>query len=416
MQNELKKDILKTVTRLAQAGEWAKVIIEYQKLLQMDPDDISLHNSMGDALAKIDEDRKAFEQYLIVLDDYQKKGNITKIPFLYKKIAKLNPRKFDLDGKALHDKLSKMTEAQDFFNKGDYTRAIPALKEANKLDKDNLEVLNQLGEACEKQMLIGDAVEAYEKALRLYLTAGKSAEAIDLAKRILTLDKTNIDASAMMAEDMIRNGKKEQAADMFKDVLITVAEKNDIVLGRNIAKRAMDLSIEYGKQFYAYFLFKENKVEEAKEILETEYAPTQEEKVLLGKIYYKTMEYDKAKAVLLSMDPEVIEQNDEILEQIGDVLLKLTEHKKSAEYYYRAFKLLISQGRLDAAISMGHKVLNVDTENVELHEQLVEIYTKKNMKSQMIDEYTKLAKIYDKQGRAEESLGVKQVLAKLKMI
>ncbi len=416
MQNESKKDILKTVTRYAQAGEWVKVIREYQKLLEMDPNDISLLNSMGDALSKIDEDRKAFEFYLKVLDDYQKKGNISKIPFLYRKIAKLNPRKFDLDGKALHDKISKIIEAQDFYDKGDYTRAIPALKDAHKLDKNSIEVLEKLGEACEKQMLIGDAVEAYVKVLKLYLTGNKAAEAIVIAKKTLELDKTNIDATAMIAEEMIRNGKRDEAAEMFKDVLITVAEKNDIPQGRDIAKRAMELQIEYGKQFYAYFLFKEGRVEEAKKLLESEYALTQEEKVLLGKIYYKTMEYEKAKAVLLSMDPEVIKQNVEILEQIGDVLLKLTEHKNAAGYYYTAFLLLKKEEKLDAAIGMGHKVTNVDTENAELHEQLAEIYTKKNMKVQMIDEYTKLAKLYDKHGKTEESMKVKQALSKLKMI
>jgi tetratricopeptide (TPR) repeat protein len=415
-ENESKKDILKTVTRYAQAGEWIKVIMEYKKLLAMDPEDISLMNSMGDALSKVDEDRKAFEFYLKVLEDYQKKGNITKVPFMYKKIARLNPRKFDLDGKALHDKISKIMEAQDFFDKGDYTRAIPALKDAHKLDKTSVEVLVKLGEACEKQMLIGDSVEAYVKAIKLYIAGNKQVEGIEIARKVLELDKTNIDASAMMAEDMIRNGKRDQAAEMFKDVLITVAEKNDAVLGREIAKRAMDLGIEYGKQFYAYFLFKENKVEEAKKILESEYALTQEEKILLGKIYYKTHEYEKAKTVLLSMDPEIINSNDEILEQIGDVLLKLTEHRKAGEYYYRAFKMLKAANRLDAAISMSNKVQNVDTENPELHEILAEIYTTKNMKTQMIDEYAKLSKIYDKQGRKEEFMKVQQILAKLKML
>jgi len=265
-------------------------------------------------------------------------------------------------------------------------------------------------------MLIGDSVEAYEKAIKLYIAGNKQAEGIEIARKVLELDKTNIDASAMMAEDMIRNGKKDQAAEMFKDVLITVAEKNDAALGREIAKRAMDLQIEYGKQFYAYFLFKENKVEEAKKILESEYALTQEEKILLGKIYYKTQEYAKAKTVLLSMDPEIINSNDEILEQIGDVLLKLSEHKKAGEYYYRAFKMLKAANRLDAAISMSNKVQNVDTENPELHEILAEIYTAKNMKIQMIDEYAKLSKIYDKQGKREEFMKVQQILAKLKML
>lgn len=82
---ENKKDILKTVTRYAQAGQWDKVIKEYEKLLQMDPDDVSLHNSIGDALAKVGQDRKAFEHYLVVLKDYQKRDNLQKSVFYTKK-------------------------------------------------------------------------------------------------------------------------------------------------------------------------------------------------------------------------------------------------------------------------------------------------------------------------------------------
>ena len=37
---EQKKDILKTVTRYAQSGDWMKVIEEYKKLIAMDPEDI----------------------------------------------------------------------------------------------------------------------------------------------------------------------------------------------------------------------------------------------------------------------------------------------------------------------------------------------------------------------------------------
>lgn len=416
MATENKKDILKTVTRYAQAGEWDKVIKEYEKLLQIDPNDVSLHNSIGDALAKVDQDRKAFEHYLIVLKDYQQKENFAKIGFLYKKIAKLNPRKFDLEGKALHERLVKITEAQEFFYKGDFSRAIPALKEAHKLDNKNLDVLLCLSEACEKQMLIGDAIEAYEKILRLYKNTGKINEAIDIAKKIINLDKTNIEALAMLAEEMIKNGEKVKAEELFKDIFISIAEENAILTGIQIAKRAMELSISYGKQFYAYFLFKDNKIDEAKRLLETEYELTQEEKVLLGKIYFKTGEFQKSKSMLLSLEPGVINESEELLEQIGDVFLKMTDYKKAAEYYLKAFLLLKSKDMMDEAIAMSNKVLNVDSENIILHENLIEIYTKKNMKNYLIEEYTKLLKIYEKIGKSIEAIRIREILNKIKML
>jgi tetratricopeptide (TPR) repeat protein len=220
----------------------------------------------------------------------------------------------------------------------------------------------------------------------------------------------------MIADDLISGGHKDKAEEIFKDLLITLAEKEKIAEGREIAKRAMDLDIEYGKQFYAYFLFKENKMDEAKKVLESAYELTTEEKVLLGKIHFKLYEYDRAKAVLMSMDPEVVNQNVEILELIGDSLLKMREYKQAAEYYLKALKIEKHEGRYDEAIIMANKVMNVETENVELHEIMAEIYTRKSMKAKVIDEYTKLSNLYEKHGRIEDAIKIRQVLSKIKMI
>ncbi len=413
---EDRKDILKTITRYAQSGEWPKVIKEYEKLLAMDPNDINIYNSIGEAYSKVGENRKAFEYFKKVLEDYQSKGNASKIMFLYKKISKLDPKKFDLDGKALHEKITKIVAAITLSDAQDHDNALPALRDAEKIDKNNADIQIRIGETCEKKDLIGEAAEAYTKAIRLLVEKGKKDEAIIIAKKVLVLDKENTDAMAMVADDLISRGNKEKAEEIFKDLLITLAEKEKIAEGRDIAKRAMDLNVEYGKQFYAYFLFKENKTDEAKKILEGVESLSVEEKVLLGKIYFKGCEYDKAKSIMMSLDPSIVNENIEILEVIGDSMLKMREYKHAAEYYLKALKILKANGSFDEAIIMANKVMNVETENVELHEIMAEIYMKKGMKVKIIDEYTKLAALYDKHGRSEDSAKIKQVLAKLKMI
>ncbi len=412
---EDKKDIIKTITRYTQAGDWPKAIKEYEKLLAMDPNDINIFNSLGEALSKVGENRKAFEYFKKVLEDYQAKGNASKIMFLYKKIAKLDPKKFDLEGKAMHEKISKIVTAITMADAGD-AGALDFLREAEKIDRYNYEILTRIGEICEKKNMIGEAVEAYTKSIRVLVEKGKKDEAIIIANKVLVMDKENTEAMAMVADDMLSKGKKEQAEAIFKDLLITMAEKDKIADGKQVAKRAMDLNIMYGKQFYAYFLFKDNNIEEAKKILEHGEELSAEEKVLLGKIYFKGCEYDKSKSVLMSLDPEIINTNVEILEIIADSLLKLREYKNAAENYLKALKILKSEGSLDDAIMMANKMMNVETENTELHEIMAEIYTKKNMKAKVIDEYTKLAALYDKNGRGEDSVKIKQALAKLKLI
>jgi tetratricopeptide (TPR) repeat protein len=413
---ETRKDILKTATRYAQSGEWDKVIKEYLKLLEMEPNDVALHNSLGDAYAKMGDNRKAFENYLKVLGDSATKSNPTKLVFLYKKIAKLDPKKFDLEGKAIHETISRTVRARELYDKQDYEAALPALKEAVMSDKMNPDLYMMLGEVYEKQTDIGNSVEAYVKALRIYFEKERKDEALAIAHKIIKMHKGNTDAIAMIAEDLVKTGKKEEADEMFKDVLINLADKNLIAQGKDIAKRAMDLQIKYGEQFYAYFLFKDNAFDEAKKILESKYDLTLEEKLLLGKIYFKTMDYDKARSMLLSMDPEVINESDELLEQIGDVYLKLRDHKKASEYYLKGVKLLKSREQFDHAILTANKVLNVDGNNIEVYEILADIYTRKQMKNNLIDTYTKLSALYDGVHRTEESMKIKGILAKLKML
>ncbi len=416
MEQESKKDILKTITRYAQAGEWNKVIKGYEELLGRDQNDISLHNSLGDAYAKTDEHRKAFEHYLTVLNDYQKTKQVSKINFLYKKIVKLNPRKFDLEGKALHEKLTQIVNAQALYDKEDYDNSIPALKEAIKLDPFNIDLFMRLGDVCEKKMLIGDAVEAYVKLLRILIEKEMFEEAFAAAEKILTLDKGNIDAKAILAESYIIKGDKEKGEQAFNEILFFIKEKNFIAQGKEVAKKAMDYSLLIGREYYAYFLFKDNKIDEAKRILSEAYDLTMEEKLLFGKIYFKTLDFDKAKDIFLSLSPDLIQNNIEINELLGDIFLKLREYKKSSIYYFTAVKLLLNKNMLDAALVMGNKVINVDSDNIELHEIMANIYLKKGMKNNLIDEYTRLAALYDKLNRKEDAMKIRQMLTKLKII
>jgi len=413
---EDRADILKTITRLAQSGEWQKVILEYSKILANEPDNATLHNSMGDAYVKLGDNRKAFEHYLRVLDDMQKKGNSAKLPFLYKKISKLDPRKFDLDGKALHETIAKTVKARELYEAGDYENAAPLIKEAIRVVMLTADLYMMAGDISEKATDIGNAVENYVKALRIMVEKNRKEEAMCVAEKVMKLDPGNVDAAAMAAEDLVLKGKKQEAEDMFKGLLITLAEKELTASGKEMAHRAMLLNISYGPQFYAYFLFKDGKFEDAKKVLEVKYDLTTEEKLLLGKIYYKTSEFDKAKAMLLSLEPDVINENIEILEQIGDVYLKLREHRQASSFYMKAVRKLKDINDLDHTIMMANKVLNVDADNLEVHEIMLDVFNKKGIKNKIIDTLMKLATLYDINQRPEDAIRIKNTLAKIKMV
>lgn len=82
---ENKKDILKMAMIYSQEGKWDKAIVEYKKLVTLDPTDYNIHNMLGDVYAKKGEDFLAYQSYIIAAEAYIKQGLADKTNLIYKK-------------------------------------------------------------------------------------------------------------------------------------------------------------------------------------------------------------------------------------------------------------------------------------------------------------------------------------------
>ena len=67
MSTEGKKNIIKTAMLCVQEGKWDKAIVEYKKLLALDPIDYNVHSMLGDAYIKKGEDAFAYQEYMFCL-------------------------------------------------------------------------------------------------------------------------------------------------------------------------------------------------------------------------------------------------------------------------------------------------------------------------------------------------------------
>ena len=85
-----KKNIVKLAYLYFQEGRWDNAVEEYKKLLELDPEDINIHNMLGDVYVKKNSAMEAYEEYSKVAADLINRGQVDKATLINKKIARLD--------------------------------------------------------------------------------------------------------------------------------------------------------------------------------------------------------------------------------------------------------------------------------------------------------------------------------------
>src|ERR1700678_3955875 len=85
-----KKNIVKLAYLYFQEGRWDNAIEEYKKLLELDPEDINIHNMLGDVYVKKNAAMQAYEEHCKVTTELVTRGQVDKAALINKKIARLD--------------------------------------------------------------------------------------------------------------------------------------------------------------------------------------------------------------------------------------------------------------------------------------------------------------------------------------
>jgi len=93
--------------RYLQQNKLQNAISEYEKILQVEPRDLAILNTVGDIYARLGQNEKAIERFRVVAESYAGDGFLLKAIALYKKITKLDP-----NGLAAMEKLAELYRKQ----------------------------------------------------------------------------------------------------------------------------------------------------------------------------------------------------------------------------------------------------------------------------------------------------------------
>ena len=163
--------VLHSAQLFASRGQFDAAINEWKKLSTESPGDGSIFNSIGELHLKRHATTDAVAAFVQAANAFRAEGTTLKAIATFKKILKLDPSRYD--------------------------------------------VFRHLGDLNAERGLLGSAVQDYLTLGKHYLKAGKSKDALDIYKKIVSQDPSNLDAQQHVAELCLQENMQDEATKVY---------------------------------------------------------------------------------------------------------------------------------------------------------------------------------------------------------
>jgi len=166
-----RSSVLHSAQLFASRGQFDAAINEWKKLSTESPGDGSIFNSIGELHVKRRATADAVAAFLQAANAFRAEGATLKAIATFKKVLKLDPSRYD--------------------------------------------VFRHLGDLNAERGLLSSAVQDYLTLGKHYLKAGKSKDALDIYKKIVNQDPSNLDAQQRVAELCLQENMQDEATKVY---------------------------------------------------------------------------------------------------------------------------------------------------------------------------------------------------------
>jgi len=290
------KNILINLAQKAlQKGDIDQAIYEYQGALKYEPEDLQIHNVLGDLFTRKNRIQEAIKEYMLVAEKLREKGFFLKAVALYKKVSRLDPKlpgpyekmaELYLDLKLPAEARSNYQWAIDYYlGLKNNRKVIEIFRKLCDLEPENITMLTKLAQMCVDEgmnieasveyLTIGveyfrkngmkEAAAFFEKATeqnpvcftgykwlgKCYFSEGEVGKAITLIEKSLSINPNDLDSLMLLAKSFYRAGLDNKTIDAFEKILnldpslTTIREKlANLYLEKGVVDKA---NIEFKK-------------------------------------------------------------------------------------------------------------------------------------------------------------------------
>ncbi len=201
-------------------GKTSQAIKQYLAIVERDPADLTLLNTVGDLYVRDKNLPEGLKQFHKLADAYVQEGFTVKAIAIYKKIAKLNPGTVDpllklgelyhLQGLGREARDQYLQAVEFYRRKKQDEQAVDVLQKVVQLDPENVTVRSRLAQLCEDLGKNELAAQVHLQAAELALRRGEVEAADPALRKAVNLDPKNLQAQVLRARTaLLRNHPEE---------------------------------------------------------------------------------------------------------------------------------------------------------------------------------------------------------------
>ncbi len=212
---------LKAAQKYLAKGQIDKAIVEYERVVALDPKDPRSLLKLGDLYTRVGDNKNAVATYRKVAIQYGQEGFFLKAVAVYKQILKLEPGNLDAWEKLgeMYESLTLTSDAVVTYEQvadaaaraGKNDIALRALGRASEVEPENIAAAIRYAEALSKADKMDDAIEAFRRGADLLKREGRLEDYMKVTERLLFHSHDDIERARELAELYLDRDRAKQA-------------------------------------------------------------------------------------------------------------------------------------------------------------------------------------------------------------
>ncbi|MCX6558341.1 MAG: tetratricopeptide repeat protein [Candidatus Aminicenantes bacterium] len=372
MASDNRLKILQLAEKLFKQGKIDAAIKEYQKIIDLKPDDLEVRRIIGDLYLKLNKLPDAIKQFEWISDYYLKEGFFTKAIAMYRRITRIDPQ-----NEAISSKLADL-----------YT----------------------------KQGLVIEAKQIYMEMAEEYKRQNNQKKALGIYRKILEFDRSNTKMRILLADNYLREDMKDEAINEYLTASDILIKKREFAQAEELLLQTYNKvkHLKIFEKLISCFISQGNAnkaIQMLKNLGEDIFKHLSLLKIL-GELYFKNNLIEEAEHIYKKI-AEIDPNETEVIMKLGKVYLQREEIEKAYKLFLPTIDRFIEKGKYDEANSLLRFIITSNNTYLPALNKLASIFKATKKTTSLIAMYESLLPIYEQKKMHSELIAVLKELIEL---
>jgi tetratricopeptide (TPR) repeat protein len=339
---------------LFRAGKVEQALKEYQRILELKADDLETRRIIGDLLIRLNRTSEAITQFVWIADYYLKEGFFPRATAMYKRITQLDPQ--------------------------------------------NESISFKLADLYSKQGLVQDAKQIYLELAEEYKRQNSQKKALNVYKKILEFDRTNIKMRLVLANGYFKENMREEAVNEFLAAAEIHLKKREFAQAEELLLDTYNKikNLRVFEKLIACYIAQgkeSNSIQLLRDLGEDIYKHVNLLK-MLGELYFKNNQIEEAEKIFMQI-AKLDSSETEVIMKLGKVYLQREEYDKAFQLFLPTVDNYISENKYDEANSLLRFIITSNNTYLPALNKLADIFKLTGKTNSLIALYESLIPIYE---------------------